>query len=233
MQIRNDYSYQNQNYEHTHSHNITDCLHDDVKKQQGQIVGNSKLKSSSASYQQQKAATLELSSLIQPESKEAKEKKNGISFVKGFWNSLGEDSGGSAKSIPLMVKENVLSHMQGVIHSAQTAVHSLFQKKMLHSVTILPQKIKMEISTALKKFGRGKEAFTALTEEGMPSGQNAYQKGARQNGQMNSGKEEEIPMAKLPNSHLMDSYSKTGSYCQLNENLTYQKPKERREREGG
>ncbi|MDE7008885.1 MAG: hypothetical protein K2P07_12145, partial [Lachnospiraceae bacterium] len=37
------------------------------------------------------------------------------------------------------------------------------------------------------------------------------------------GRKEEIITAQPADNHLMDSYSKTGNYCKLNENLTYQR----------
>ncbi len=228
MQVRNDYTYQNQNYEHAHSHNITDCLHEETKKKQGQVAGGSKAESSIGTHRQQRTDSMELSYMIQHGREVQKEKNIGFSKLKGFWESLGEESGEKAQKVPLSIKERVFSHVQGIVHSAQTAVHSLFQKKLLHSVTVISKKIKMEISTALRRFKRGKDNFTALTEEGMTSGQNAYGRRNGQKGQVATNKkEEEVPLAKLSNSHLMDSYSKTGAYCQLNENLTYQKPKER------
>ncbi|MDE7286107.1 MAG: hypothetical protein K2N55_04590, partial [Lachnospiraceae bacterium] len=38
-------------------------------------------------------------------------------------------------------------------------------------------------------------------------------------------KVQDLRTAAMADTHLMDSYSKTGEYCRLNENLTYQKNK--------
>lgn len=225
MQVRNDYTYQNQNFGHSHSHNITDCLHEEVTKKKEPFAGGSKPESGIGTHKQQRTDSMELSYMIQQGNEVFREKKSGFAGWKGFWDSLGEDTGKTERNVPLSMKESVLSHMQGIVHSAQTAVHSLFQKKLLHSVTVIPRKIKMEISSALKRFKRGRNSFAALTEKEMNFGRNAYGRGRGQKGQLPGSKKEEIPLAKLPNSHLMDSYSKTGAYCQLNENLTYQKPK--------
>lgn len=225
MQVRNDYTYQNQNFGHAHSHNITDCLHEEVTKKQEQFAGGRKPENDIGSYKQQRTDSMELSHMIQQGNEGLKEKKSVLGELKGFWDSLGEEDGKSERKVPLSMKERVLSNMQGIVHSAQTAVHSLFQKKLLHSVTVISRKVKMEFSSALKRFKRGRNSFAALTEKEMNFGRNAYQRGRGQKGQLSGVKKEETPLAKLSNSHLMDSYSKTGAYCQLNENLTYQKPK--------
>lgn len=227
MQIRNDYtSYSHAGYEHAHTHNITECLHEEQPKKQGGVSGSSKTERSSLSYQQQRQDTLEFFSMTMQETARMEERKKGFSFIKRFWEGLGKEDGGSLSQIPMAAKEAILSQVQGIIHSAQTAIHSMPQHKILRKMAQMPVAIKTEISTALKKFGKGSEAFLALSDEKMPSGGKNTSGGKKnQKGQVATRKEEkEIPMAELSNSHLMDSYSKKGIYCKLNENLTYQKP---------
>ena len=47
------------------------------------------------------------------------------------------------------------------------------------------------------------------------AGSNREKEGTRQE------KNEPLKTAKTTNEHLMDSYSKNGAYCKINENLTY------------
>ncbi len=222
MQIRNDYTaYSNQNFEHNHTHNITECMHEEMPEK---CVGASgKGVSDTVSYQQQRRDSLELFSTVTQETLHQNAKKNKMSF-KGFWDSLGEDgTQRNFKKIPLSVKEAVVSQLQGMIHSAGAALHNMMQHKFIRSLTRVPATIKMELSAALKRF-KGGESFAALTDGRMPSKQNASKE--RQKGQVTTKRrEEEIKAKELTNSHLMDSYSKKGTYCKINENLTYQKEK--------
>ena len=73
-------------------------------------------------------------------------------------------------------------------------------------------------------FRRENDAFAALTDGQTPSGKNNSGKEKSKDGQVTStGKEDDIPTKVRSHSHLMDSYSRTGEYCQLNDNLTYGK----------
>ena len=219
MQIRNNYSsYQNHSYEQSHTHHITNCQHEEKSKKWEGELGSAEKDGGALSREQQRQNAMELSSLVQFESKKADERKRGVNLVKGFWDSLGEENG-SSNGASFSVKENILSNLQGVIQNAGVAIQGVLQQKLLQKLTGIPMRIKAEIATALKKFGKGKEAFTALSDERTPSGQSGS------HAQKEKKKEQEIPVARPVNNHLMDSYSKTGAYCTINENLTYQKPK--------
>ncbi len=109
--------------------------------------------------------------------------------------------------------------------AVSAAVSLVIPSGMINSLENVKEKIKTGTRRILKRLGRKEEAFTALTdtkenftgrrEDGRKSGGHK-EKGTRM-------KPESISTAGMQDSHLMDSYSKTGAYCRLNENLTYQK----------
>lgn len=176
--------------------------------------------------QQQRQDSIELSTMIQTENKTVRDKKTGFSSVKGFWDSLGDEANDNSEGMVTRERESFLSNLQGVMHHVSLAVRNAFGQKIFQRIVGIPAAVKTGISTALKKFGKGKEAFMALSDERMPSGQQSAHPEDEKNRQVATRKKEkEMQALQRSDNHLMDSYSKTGAYCKLNENLTYQKPK--------
>lgn len=214
MQIQNDYrSFQNRNYQQGHQHHITECLHEEkeIKKEGGLsgVLSGAKSQTSNQNIQTAPREENFVASGISRETASQKgNKKTGL--VKGLWDALGEE-------------ENMLSGVYAAAASFKTA----FAHRIVNKWEYVRERIKTGAFSMLKRFGRGRDAFTALSEEGTPSEEKkAKSKAEKQKGQVSTKRrEEEIPMKNLSHSHLMDSYSKTGEYCQINENLTYQKPK--------
>ena len=224
MQIRNDYTpYSNQTYEHTNTYSHTQRMNEQFSEEK--VPKRTDISGSSitepVSYQQKRQDTLELFSVTAQKTREQEGRKKGL-LLKKFWERLGEDKTEvSLRQIPITVKEAIVSHVQGMIHSAGEALHSMMQHKFVRSIVHFPVKIKMELSAALKRF-RGGEAFAALTDGKMPSKQDANKKQQRRQ-TPHSQRETDTKRTETVNSHLMDSYSKKGTYCKINENLTYQK----------
>ncbi|MGN0376201.1 MAG: hypothetical protein ACI4ED_01065 [Suilimivivens sp.] len=221
MQIRNDYtSFQNKNYQESHTHHITECLNEDqVKKREGALgAGQSTLDMLNTAAEFSKDGDIYQMSAgrLNPE---RTGKKSGTNLLKGFWDALGEEGTESNKNVMAVWKDNLLSG----IHGAATSIREALQYQVVERIQNIPVRVKAVLQSAGTRFGRGKDAFTALTDGQSPSGEERSGTGKRnREGQVTStGKEDDIPMRVLKHSHLMDSYSRQGEYCQLNDNLTY------------
>ena len=229
MQIQGNYnSYSSTGYEHKHNHHITNCLHEGQEKQLKDAAGGimkdtfsgEKFSGDSGREDAKPEVTF---THTNPQKNISGEKKI-TSFLKGIWDAMGNEG----------VKEN-----QGIfspdneridernIDVSSSAVKQIFPYKIFSSLGNNREKLRVGISNTLKHFGRGGASFGALTNSGerfagkrgdSKSLEESRKKGTRQ-------KDGDIPTAFLQDSHLMDSYSKTGAYCRLNENLTYQKIK--------
>ena len=214
MQIRNDYNPgQGQAYSQAHTHHITECLHEekDKNKQMPKAAGTGQYQKGDAA----KAAIEYVASFsVQEMSVNAGKKSRG--GIKGFWDSLG-DNGENAKDFD--VRQMVLSG----IHAAGAVVAGFWERRIANPVLKTKEKMKTIPSQAISQFGKGKEAFHALLNGGMKFG------GGRSK-EKEQSKNAEIKAKQPEDHHLMDSYNRSGDYCRLPENLTYQKPKDKKER---
>lgn len=223
MQVNNDYqSYQNRDYQKQHRHHVTECLYEEENKKREGSLGGIKTQASNRKAQAVKKE-VELGSFGGNAEgiKGTEKKKTGL--MKGLWEALGEEDSQDLGKVTAVWKENILSGIYGAASSFQTA----FAHRIVNKWEYVRDRIKTGASAALRKFGKNREAFTALSDERTPSHRkNAGTKEEKQKGQVTTKrKEEEMIMKNLSHDHLMDSYSKTGEYCQINENLTYQKPR--------
>ncbi len=224
MQIRNDYTpFQNKSYQESHMHHITECLHkEQIKKPENgasMASGNETAKGSPVKYSKD-GDIYQMSAYYAAEKTNAG--KKGRSLLKGLWDSLGDEGAESSSGIMNALKGNLLSG----IHGAAAGIKTALQYQIINRVRNMWGKIKINGGNALKRFGKNKDTFAALTDGQTPSQRRKSAAGERSGtGQAAvKKKNEEIPMRVLVHSHLMDSYSKKGEYCQLNDNLTYQKP---------
>ncbi|MGN1180831.1 MAG: hypothetical protein ACI4SD_06400 [Suilimivivens sp.] len=222
MQIRNDYtSFQNKSYQESHTHHITECLQEDqVKKKEGALgAGQSTPDISDAAAKFSRDGDIYQTS-VERLNPEKTGKKSGKNLLKGFWDALGEEGTERNKNVMAVLKDNLLSG----IHGAAASIRGAIQYQVVERVQNLPVKVRAVMRSAGMRFRRGKDAFTALTDGQSPSGKERSGTGKRsKEGQVTStGKEDDIPVKVLKHSHLMDSYSRQGEYCQLNDNLTYQ-----------
>lgn len=224
MQIRNDYtSFQNRNYQESHTHHVTECLKDDQVKQKegafGADEGEPGVKSSTISFSKD-GDTYRMSG--DPLTVQNRVEKSEGGIFKDFWDALGEETSGK--------KENTLNlwrdHLLSGIHGAAASIRDMFHHQVVERVQSVPVKVKAVLRSAGARLRRGEDAFSSLTDGQTPSGKNDSAKERRKSTQAASArKESDAPMKVLRHSHLMDSYSRTGEYCQLNDNLTYGKNK--------
>ena len=207
MQIRNDYtSFQNRNYQEGHTHHITECLQEDQVKQKEGALGAGKgdpgLKNSTVVFSKDGDTYRMTAGQVTEQNRTG---KTGRGIFKNTWN---------------LWRENLLSG----IHGAAASIRDTFQYQIVERVQSVPTKIKAVLQSAGARFRRENDAFAALTDGQTPSGKNNSGKEKSKDGQVTStGKEDDIPTKVRSHSHLMDSYSRTGEYCQLNDNLTYGK----------
>lgn len=221
MQIRGDYiSYSNQNYDH--HHHITKCLHEDHHKQPE--AGATGMKSETLSMQNAKEEMIQEPLNIYEDAKRltSGNHKKGVGFFKGIWEAMGDEASGSRPEISLWRRERIGTRVMAAVSAA---VKLVIPYRVINSLADIREKIKTTARGALKRLGKKEEAFAALTD---PKEHFTGKKGAEKRFQENKEKgtrtkDGAILSATMPDSHLMDSYSKTGAYCRLNENLTYQK----------
>ncbi len=153
----------------------------------------------------------------------------GKGFVKGIWDAMGDAdsakgaSQGSTASVSGIGKESQGRDIHGV-SAMLSNIKQGFSYYIVNKWESAREKIKTGIHTALKQFGKEKDGFTMLSDAGhQPDGRKSpgdWKKGDKKG---TRGRKEEIITAQPADNHLMDSYSKTGNYCKLNENLTYQR----------
>ena len=221
MQIQGDYnSYSSSGYGHKHTHHITKCLHEEKKEQQN--GGEAGIKADSfAADSSGKAVKQEMVYALGEEQKRTTLKKRGMGFVKNLWDAMG-DEGTDEQQREFL--SNGHAGMKG-IDAVTSAIRQIFTYRIINKWEGVREKFKVSLSTALKHFGKGGTAFSALTDpKGHFTGKRETGRGLEENKEKGTRRNED-PVAAVPlsDSHLMDSYSKTGAYCRLNENLTYQK----------
>lgn len=222
MKIGNHYgTFGQNNYEQPHSHHVTDCLHEESDNMPKGGMNRSRLESAAdlhagAVYEK----TDHIYGDVETTKKAGVRKRHDFSMAKGFWDSLGEDGKKAGAVEGFSFKENILPGIAG----AASAFRQRLSDGLVSGIKGIRNRIKTEAGAALKRFGRGQEAFTALSDQKTSSRQkNLYSGAGSRKEELRTTHKEEKPMKLLVHSHLMDSYSKTGAYCQLNENLTYQK----------
>lgn len=225
MKVGNHYgTFGQNNYEQPHSHHVTDCLHEESSKMPEGGMNGSKTGSTADAaagvIYEKTGHTYEYAGKTEAV---RDRRKWSLSAVKGFWNALGEEGEADRLGLPsrFSLKDSILPGIAG----AAAAFRERISGSLANRIKGIRNRLKTEISASLKRFGKGREAFTALSDQKTSSHQkNLYSGAGSRKEQLQTARKEEKPMKPLVHSHLMDSYSKTGAYCQLNENLTYQKP---------
>lgn len=223
MQIRNSYtSFQNRDYQESHTHHITKCLlEEQPKKKTG---GGGPSRAAEAGTKAMEASERNDSYYMDALNSAAKKGsgRGKATAVRGFWDALGEEGAGDKKNVMTIFKENFLPGIQ----DAAVVLQNGFGRRIADRIRNVREKIKTGAGNALGKFKRNKETFTALTGEQTSSGQKkSAAKEKTSDGHVTAAKtEENIPVQIQSHNYLMDSYNRRGEYSQLNDNLTYQKP---------
>lgn len=212
MQVHNQYpTFHNQSNSQSHTHHITECMHEEEFRKREADMRFKSDKGTKSTYQKGDAAkeAVEYVASFSVADKELDKKKFGKRGLKGYWDSLGED-GEEGFDFRKSISEGA--------HGAAAAVQSFISFKLLKPYEGVRERIKVLPAALKRHFSKGKEAFDALMEENPGFNQKEKKSNSKK-------KDESVHSLKPANEHLMDSYNKTGGYCQLQDNLTYQKPK--------
>lgn len=228
MEIRNEYTSFNSNKYHDHTHHITKCLHEESSSQRTQAGGAGLGKGQAQGKTAEFSRDGDVYHMSVPVTVSSSKSGKGKGVLRGLWDALGEEgeSKESGRSAMTALKESLLSG----IHGAAAALRHSFSRQVIERAKGLRERLRVSAEGGRRFFGRGREAF------GTPSDGKASSRKDRQDKesirlrqmqeQISSPEEQEdIPMRILVSSHLMDSYTKSGEYCQLGENLTYRKEK--------
>ena len=233
MQIGGNYnsnydSYSNPNYNYTtHTHHFTECLHEEqvMKKPEGGAPA-----SAGAALEIQGNSTAGKAENIVPETQTGGSSfgKKVLGFVQGIWDAMGKEGSHQQNPVTIYEREDAASG-KGLLRSvsvASSAIKQSFSVQVVGRLETVREKIKVGVHTALKRFGKDSEPFGTLTDPGTGSllGGRAGS-GARRRGNKSGTRQDRnqvIRTVQMSDEHLMDSYSKSGTYCKINENLTYQ-----------
>ncbi len=225
MEIRNDYnSFSGRRYQEPHTHHITKCLYEDEHAKSKSMAGGMKQDASSAAAgeKEEQDGTFVYGD-TKNEGKRTGGLKKGLGLIRNIWDAMGDED--KAEPGKVAMAGSKTSDNFGT-DAASTAIRQGLPYRIVNKWESVREKLKTGLSTALKRFSR-EDAFSALTD---PKGSFKRKRGTgRQTvekvGRGTRQKSPDILTATLSESHLMDSYSKNGEYCRINENLTYQKSK--------
>lgn len=229
MQIRNDFtSFSGREYQNSHTHHITKCLHEEEhKKHEAAATGIKQGATDSGTSQKtQQDVVFEHGSSTERQTSQV---KKGFGTLRGIWDSLGDEK--HAQPQRTYSEENISPGRENFFHNGinavTTAIRVAISDRIVNKWENVRERIKVNFKSALKRFGRDHDAFGTLSD---PKGRFTGKKGTQERYDERAGKgtrrkEPDLRTAAMSDTYLMDSYSKTGEYCRLNENLTYQKNK--------
>lgn len=223
MQIRNDYNpYSGTGYQQSHTHHITECLHEDKKKQQGAAAAGIRKDEDSSAGQEPAVKEIHEEGSYSKSLRSSGRLKVGMRFFQDAWEALG-DEGGQAKKEGLSPEVGEIISRRGV-SMVVAAIKQSFSAHIVNKWEAAKEKIKVGIHSALKRF-KGEDSFAALTDTGsrQTGAKDSDRRQIADRDRSTGTKTENIQVAYRSDSHLLDSYSSTGEYCRLNENLTYHK----------
>ena len=225
MQIRNDYtSYQGMDSNrHNHNHHVTDCFYEEAARKTESGAGGQV----SYSMQPEKKRTedsqnvhMALYSAAAGKSRDTKK----TSWARQFWDYLGEDANADGKGMKpsFSIRQTVMNGISG----AAAAFREGFPHRIVNKWVEIRKNIRTHATAVLKKFGKNREAFTALADERMPSGKREKQRHSKQQREQITIRRGAVEVTIQPpvHDHLMDSYSRNGEYCQLNDHLSHRRP---------
>ena len=155
--------------------------------------------------------------------------KKGFGTLRDIWESMGDEK--QEESQRTHSEEGIFAGREGFLHNGinavTTAIRAAISDRIVNKWENVRERIKVNFKSAFKRFGKDRDTFGTLSD---PKGRFTGKKGTQERYDERAGKgtrrkESDLRTAAMSDTHLMDSYSKTGEYCRLNENLTYQKNK--------
>ncbi len=220
MQIQNNYDTHSQSgYQKSHTHHITKCMYEEGTKKQETAASAMKGAPDAVQYTK---GTVEgkVYEYGQNQTRQINKTRK-KSLIRGFWDALG-DEGGREEQEVWEKEETAKSAGANLISSA---IRQALPHYVINKWESVKEKLKVGVGVALKRFKKEQDDFGALPD---PKGRFTQKRNKSGHLSENIGKGTrrkpvEITTPESSESYLMDSYSKTGEYCQLNENLSYRK----------
>lgn len=226
MQIQNDYhSFSDTGYQNPHTHHFTKCLHEEEHHRQTSAAGGLRSTALESLSKEQKNDQEELSLSGFEGKRRAGGLQRGIGRIKGIWEAMGDEGKEDAVKGSFFQSLSQMSHSRENGEGVSSLIRLGLPARIVNKWEYVRGKIKTGIKSALKRFGRDQESFETLSDpKGRFAGKNqAKEQYPQKPGNGTREQKPDIRTAVMEDTHLMDSYSKKGEYCRLNENLTYQK----------
>jgi len=157
--------------------------------------------------------------------------KKGMEFIRQFWDSMGEENQGTEEASGPVEEGRPKEDAAGGIFAVSSAIRNLFPSYITEKWEEVKDRVKESAGAAFRSFHKRKDAFLALSDPGRRFRGKKEEKQRRQEGagrRIRNPRPEGLSAA-ASDTHLMDSYSKTGEYCRLNENLSYRREQRREE----
>ncbi len=152
--------------------------------------------------------------------------RKGRELIRQFWDSMGDDENSQTEKTDVPGEEGLSGKDTGRrIWAISASVRNLLPAYITEKWEDVKDRIKEGAGAAFQRFNRGKDAFLALSD---PGGRFRGKKEEKHRGREQPGRgmrraKPEVLSGSVPDTHLMDSYSKTGEYCRLNDNLSYRR----------
>lgn len=223
MQIQNNYnSYSGTEYHKSHTHHITECLYDQEEKPQ-EKAGTAAGKNSAAAqeaYGKSEAEQMAFYDYNGTVRKQEPEVKKGVGLLRQFWDSMGEEGKEAQGAAGTAGESRPGEDMGRGIYGVSSAIRHLLPAYVTQKWETVRDRVKAKAETAFRNFNKKKDAFLALSDFGGRFRGKKEEK-PKQRKSAGRGKPEILTVA--ADSHLMDSYSKSGEYCRLNDNLSYRR----------
>lgn len=219
MQIQNDYnSYSGRDYRNRHSHPVTEGLYDQGEKPEKEEGAGPEKASPPA------GGHLEETRQKRPDPGRERDPQTGkgagspwkiSGMLRQAWEAMGDENE-TQKDSPGPVRD-----VQGGIYGVCAALKQFFNHYVTQPFESARDRVKAGAGAAFQRFGERRDAFGALSDP-KSSFTRKRQKQGTQEKMAGGGRRRrpEILTAIESDSHLMDSYSRAGTYCRLNENLS-------------
>lgn len=212
-------SYAGDQLAHPHTHHITKCLYEEETSKKNEAAAGIRRDT----YQAAQTAALEedLQGIgLAADQRQYQTSKSGKNLFREIWDAMGDDESAGEHVLPFYGRDRASRGVRAML----SAIRQDLPAYIVNKWTAVREKIKVGSSSLRRHFGRNKGGFAMsldIGQQAAQNGQNRWDKDEKQKGTRQ--KQEEIPSAYQADNHLMDSYSKNGEYCRINENLTYQK----------
>lgn len=224
MQIQNDFNaYSNTEYHSTHTHHITECLngHEEKPKEESGALGgkgSSSIREPSGQGEGERIFFQGNSSgITKPEAGP----KKGVGLIRRLWDSMGEEGRSGEKAATAAGEGRIRGDFVGGIAAASSAVRNLLPPYLTEKWEVVRDKVKAKAEAAFQH-------FNTLPDPGRRFlGKKEEKQRRREGAGRRTGRAKPEILSEAPDTHLMDSYSKRGEYCKLNENLTYRREQRR------